>query len=149
MWELLPPTAWSILNSSPSVFWSNGRRPSQFNWRRDFRQLSLSYISLLERQNCRNGRSFATGMSIEGCTAPPGLARPSRREKSSKTRRTGRLTNPIQDRLRDHAKAFDGLLSLIPAKMYYGEDTSVRWRSQHSIPASPHSRLPLWWQPEF
>jgi hypothetical protein len=32
----------------------------------------------------------------------------------------------LQDRLRDHAKAFDGLLSLIPAKMYYGEDTSVR-----------------------
>ncbi|EEY23647.1 conserved hypothetical protein [Verticillium alfalfae VaMs.102] len=30
----------------------------------------------------------------------------------------------LQDRLRDHAKAFDGLLSLIPAKMYYGEDTS-------------------------
>ncbi|KAK0649490.1 hypothetical protein B0T16DRAFT_428237 [Cercophora newfieldiana] len=26
------------------------------------------------------------------------------------------------DRLRDHAKAFDGLLSLIPAKMYYGAD---------------------------
>lgn len=31
----------------------------------------------------------------------------------------------IQDRLRDHAKAFDGLLSLIPAKYYYGEDNSV------------------------
>jgi len=28
--------------------------------------------------------------------------------------------------LRDHAEAFDGLLSLIPAKFYYGEDTSVR-----------------------
>ncbi|KAM6518152.1 hypothetical protein FSOLCH5_006921 [Fusarium solani] len=33
----------------------------------------------------------------------------------------------LQDRLRDHAKAFDGLLSLIPAKMYYGEDTSNQW----------------------
>ncbi|KAG6213980.1 hypothetical protein E4U34_006403 [Claviceps purpurea] len=32
-----------------------------------------------------------------------------------------------QDRLRDHAKAFDGLLSLIPAKLYYGEDTSNQW----------------------
>lgn len=31
----------------------------------------------------------------------------------------------LQERLRDHAKAFDGLLSLIPSKMYYGEDTSV------------------------
>ncbi|PHH81858.1 hypothetical protein CDD83_3458 [Cordyceps sp. RAO-2017] len=34
----------------------------------------------------------------------------------------------LQDRLRDHAKAFDGLLSLIPAKMYYGEDTSDQWK---------------------
>ncbi|RDA85582.1 hypothetical protein CP532_5376 [Ophiocordyceps camponoti-leonardi (nom. inval.)] len=29
-----------------------------------------------------------------------------------------------QDRLREHAKAFDGLLSLIPAKTYYGQETS-------------------------
>ncbi|UNI17391.1 hypothetical protein JDV02_003733 [Purpureocillium takamizusanense] len=34
----------------------------------------------------------------------------------------------LQDRLRDHAKAFDGLLSLIPAKMYYGEDNSDQWQ---------------------
>jgi hypothetical protein len=31
-----------------------------------------------------------------------------------------------QDRLREYADSFDGLLSLIPAKLYYGEDTSVR-----------------------
>jgi hypothetical protein len=31
-----------------------------------------------------------------------------------------------QERLRGHAKVFDSLLSLIPAKLYYGEDTSVR-----------------------
>lgn len=32
-----------------------------------------------------------------------------------------------QDRLRDHSEAFDSLLSLIPAKLYYGEeDKSVR-----------------------
>jgi hypothetical protein len=31
-----------------------------------------------------------------------------------------------QERLRSHAQAFDGLLSLIPAKYYYGEDGSVR-----------------------
>lgn len=37
----------------------------------------------------------------------------------------GRPAKDLQDRLRGHAKAFDGLLSLIPAKMYYGEDTSV------------------------
>ncbi|RSM12900.1 hypothetical protein CEP52_002205 [Fusarium oligoseptatum] len=36
----------------------------------------------------------------------------------------------LQDRLRDHAKAFDGLLSLIPAKMYYGEDTSNQWNKK-------------------
>ncbi|KAL2257258.1 hypothetical protein VTK26DRAFT_423 [Humicola hyalothermophila] len=36
----------------------------------------------------------------------------------------------LQERLRDHAKAFDGLLSLIPAKMYYGKDTSDQWRKK-------------------
>ncbi|TQV98260.1 hypothetical protein V2A60_007983 [Cordyceps javanica] len=36
----------------------------------------------------------------------------------------------LQDRLRDHAKAFNGLLSLIPAKQYYGEDTSDQWRKK-------------------
>ncbi|KAG6004005.1 hypothetical protein E4U21_001509 [Claviceps maximensis] len=36
----------------------------------------------------------------------------------------------LKDRLRDHAKAFDGLLSLIPAKMYYGEDTSNQWNKK-------------------
>ncbi|KAJ5648056.1 hypothetical protein N7490_004428 [Penicillium lividum] len=34
----------------------------------------------------------------------------------------------IEDRLRSHAQAFDGLLSLIPAKYYYGEDTSDQWQ---------------------
>ncbi|KAJ5444044.1 uncharacterized protein N7458_007916 [Penicillium daleae] len=35
----------------------------------------------------------------------------------------------IEDRLRSHAQAFDGLLSLIPAKYYYGEDnTSDQWK---------------------
>ncbi|KAK1503509.1 surfeit locus protein 6 [Colletotrichum tamarilloi] len=34
----------------------------------------------------------------------------------------------LQDRLREHSKAFDGLLSLIPAKMYYGEDNSEQWK---------------------
>ncbi|ORY68178.1 surfeit locus protein 6-domain-containing protein [Pseudomassariella vexata] len=36
----------------------------------------------------------------------------------------------LQDRLRDHAKAFDGLLSLIPAKMYYGEDSGDQWQKK-------------------
>jgi hypothetical protein len=30
-----------------------------------------------------------------------------------------------QDRLRDNDKSLQGLLSLIPAKYYYGEDNSV------------------------
>ncbi|PKX94615.1 putative 60S ribosome biogenesis protein Rrp14 [Aspergillus novofumigatus IBT 16806] len=33
-----------------------------------------------------------------------------------------------QERLRSHAQAFDGLLSLIPAKYYYGEDGSDQWK---------------------
>ncbi|PON21818.1 hypothetical protein TGAM01_v209248 [Trichoderma gamsii] len=40
------------------------------------------------------------------------------------------MAESLQDRLRDHAKAFDGLLSLIPAKMYYGEDTSDQWQRE-------------------
>ena len=36
-----------------------------------------------------------------------------------------RFNKRLQDRLREHAEAFDGLLSLIPAKHYYGEDNSV------------------------
>ncbi|KAH8888617.1 SURF6-domain-containing protein [Thozetella sp. PMI_491] len=36
----------------------------------------------------------------------------------------------LQERLRGHAKAFDGLLSLIPAKMYYGEDSNDNWRQK-------------------
>ena len=32
----------------------------------------------------------------------------------------------VEERLQRHARSFDGLLSLIPAKLYYGEDVSVR-----------------------
>ena len=40
-------------------------------------------------------------------------------------RKDGELT-ALKERLRSHAQAFDGLLSLIPAKYYYGEgDSSV------------------------
>ncbi|ETS85447.1 hypothetical protein PFICI_03472 [Pestalotiopsis fici W106-1] len=41
----------------------------------------------------------------------------------------------LQDRLRDHAKAFDGLLSLIPAKMYYGDDNSDQWKKKKQTKA--------------
>ncbi|KAF3020349.1 hypothetical protein E8E15_002454 [Penicillium rubens] len=43
-------------------------------------------------------------------------------------RKDGELT-AFKERLRSHAQAFDGLLSLIPAKYYYGEeDTSDQWQ---------------------
>lgn len=38
------------------------------------------------------------------------------------------MAESLEARLRSHAKAFDGLLSLIPAKLYYGEDTSDQWQ---------------------
>ncbi|KAJ5585107.1 Surfeit locus 6 [Penicillium hispanicum] len=34
----------------------------------------------------------------------------------------------IEERLRSHAQAFDGLLSLIPAKYYYGDDNTDQWK---------------------
>ncbi|RDW67953.1 hypothetical protein BP6252_09349 [Coleophoma cylindrospora] len=36
----------------------------------------------------------------------------------------------LHERLRDHSEAFDGLLSLIPAKYYYGEDNSDQWKKK-------------------
>lgn len=36
------------------------------------------------------------------------------------------IPNQSQDRLKSHARAFDGLLELIPAKIYHGEEISVR-----------------------
>ncbi|SZF03706.1 unnamed protein product [Blumeria hordei] len=36
----------------------------------------------------------------------------------------------LRDRLLGHAKSFDGLLSLIPAKFYYGEDNSDQWKKK-------------------
>ncbi|RKF74594.1 Ribosomal RNA-processing protein 14 [Golovinomyces cichoracearum] len=38
--------------------------------------------------------------------------------------------NSLKDRLLGHAKSFDGLLSLIPAKLYYGEDNSNQWKKK-------------------
>ncbi|KAL4788251.1 surfeit locus protein 6-domain-containing protein [Aspergillus varians] len=34
----------------------------------------------------------------------------------------------LEERLRSHAQAFDGLLSLIPAKFYYAEDDTDQWK---------------------
>lgn len=43
------------------------------------------------------------------------------------------LLTHLQERLRSHASAFDSLLSLIPAKLYYGEDVSVSVSSAWKI----------------
>lgn len=36
----------------------------------------------------------------------------------------------LKERLLEHAKSFDGLLSLIPAKHYYGKDNSEQWKKK-------------------
>ncbi|CZS92606.1 related to RRP14 Protein involved in Ribosomal RNA Processing [Rhynchosporium graminicola] len=40
------------------------------------------------------------------------------------------MDSSIQDRLRAHAESFDGLLSLIPADIYYGKDNSDQWKKK-------------------
>ncbi|KAI9822568.1 MAG: surfeit locus protein [Pycnora praestabilis] len=41
------------------------------------------------------------------------------------------MSDTLEERLKSHAKAFDGLLSLIPAKYYYGEDnTDDQWKKK-------------------
>ncbi|KAI1273517.1 SURF6-domain-containing protein [Xylaria sp. FL0933] len=41
----------------------------------------------------------------------------------------------LKERLLNSQKAFDGLLSLIPAKMYYGEDASDQWQRKKQTKA--------------
>ncbi|KAJ8127737.1 hypothetical protein O1611_g5899 [Lasiodiplodia mahajangana] len=41
----------------------------------------------------------------------------------------------LKERLLNSQKAFDGLLSLIPAKMYYGEDSSDQWQRKKQTKA--------------
>ncbi|KFH43759.1 Ribosomal RNA-processing protein-like protein [Hapsidospora chrysogenum ATCC 11550] len=41
----------------------------------------------------------------------------------------------LQDRLQHQAGGFDGLLSLIPAKMYYGEDNTNQWKKKKQTKA--------------
>ncbi|KAI9654469.1 MAG: surfeit locus protein [Trizodia sp. TS-e1964] len=38
------------------------------------------------------------------------------------------MEDSLEARLKSHAKAFDGLLSLLPAKIYYGQDNSDQWQ---------------------
>merc|ERR1711939_176119 len=39
-----------------------------------------------------------------------------------------KMPDELEERLQKHARNFDGLLSLIPAKLYYGEDVSDQWK---------------------
>ena len=65
--------------------------------------------------------------------------------------RTGKKTdlsvnNYAQERLRDRPTSLDGLLSLIPAKIYYGEDTSVcgTHQSNRRYCCEPQNRLSVY-----
>lgn len=40
------------------------------------------------------------------------------------------MSNTLEDRLRANSNAFDGLLSLIPAKYYYDEKTQDQWKAK-------------------
>ncbi|PWY76445.1 SURF6-domain-containing protein [Aspergillus sclerotioniger CBS 115572] len=46
-----------------------------------------------------------------------------------------------QERLRSHAQAFDGLLSLIPAKFYYGEDGSRKKQTKEQAREAKRAKL--------
>lgn len=39
------------------------------------------------------------------------------------------MADELETRLQSHAKAFEGMLALIPADYYYGKDNSVRHTS--------------------
>ncbi|EXJ94582.1 hypothetical protein A1O1_02978 [Capronia coronata CBS 617.96] len=43
-------------------------------------------------------------------------------------------TDQNQERLKSHARAFDSLLSLIPANLYYGGDVSDQWQRKKQTP---------------
>lgn len=40
------------------------------------------------------------------------------------------MGNSLEERLQQHSNAFDGLLSLIPAKYYYDDETSNQWQQK-------------------
>ncbi|RLV89446.1 Ribosomal RNA-processing protein 14 [Spathaspora sp. JA1] len=40
------------------------------------------------------------------------------------------MVNSLEERLKTHSSAFDGLLSLIPAKYYYDESTQDQWKQK-------------------
>ncbi|OQV08657.1 hypothetical protein CLAIMM_12889 [Cladophialophora immunda] len=44
------------------------------------------------------------------------------------------MADELAERLKSHARSFDSLLSLIPAKLYYGEDVSDQWKRKKQTP---------------
>merc|ERR1712080_683645 len=42
----------------------------------------------------------------------------------------GIMSNSLEERLKTHSAAFDGLLSLIPAKYYYDDATQDQWQQK-------------------
>lgn len=40
------------------------------------------------------------------------------------------MSNSLEERLKTHSSAFDGLLSLIPAKYYYDDATQDQWQQK-------------------
>ncbi|KAJ9611186.1 hypothetical protein H2200_004369 [Cladophialophora chaetospira] len=44
------------------------------------------------------------------------------------------MGDELTERLKSHARSFDSLLSLIPAKLYYGEDVSDQWKRKKQTP---------------
>ncbi|KIY03048.1 uncharacterized protein Z520_01514 [Fonsecaea multimorphosa CBS 102226] len=44
------------------------------------------------------------------------------------------MADELTERLKCHARSFDSLLSLIPAKLYYGEDVSDQWKRKKQTP---------------
>ncbi|KAG9790890.1 hypothetical protein KCU88_g1117, partial [Aureobasidium melanogenum] len=44
------------------------------------------------------------------------------------------MPDELEERLKSHARAFDSLLSLIPANLYYGGDVSDQWQRKKQTP---------------
>ncbi|KAF2147237.1 uncharacterized protein K452DRAFT_261578 [Aplosporella prunicola CBS 121167] len=45
------------------------------------------------------------------------------------------MGDDLEERLKSHAQAFEGLMSLIPAKQYYAQDTSDQWQRKKQTKA--------------
>lgn len=45
------------------------------------------------------------------------------------------MADELEERLKSHAQAFEGLISLIPAKQYYAQDTSDQWQRKKQTKA--------------